>query len=88
MRKLCCNGGDTMIDNKDLIIQYSIFSRNIKSYRKQNQLTQEMLAEKADLSISYIKQIESGTEFKNVSLTAMLKLSKALGITVRDLFKS
>lgn len=77
-----------MIDNKDLIIQYSIFSRNIKSYRKQNHLTQEMLAEKADLSISYIKQIESGTEFKNVSLTAMLKLSKALGITVRDLFKS
>ena len=47
-----------------------------------------MLAEKADLSISYIKQIESGNEFKNVSLTAMLKLSKALGITVRDLFES
>lgn len=75
-----------MIENKDLIKQYGIFSRNIKVYRKQNHLTQEMLAEKADLSISYIKQIESGTEFKNVSLTAMLKLSKALGITIRDLF--
>lgn len=77
-----------MIDNKDLITQYSIFSRNIKTYRKQCMLTQEMLAEKADLSISYIKQIESGNEFKNVTLTSMLKLSKALGITVRDLFKS
>lgn len=77
-----------MIDNKDLITQYGIFSRNIKVYRKQNHLTQEMLAEKEDLSISYIKQIESGNEFKNVSLTAMLKLSKALGITIRDLFKS
>ena len=77
-----------MIDNKDLITQYGIFSQNIKTYRKQNHLTQEMLAEKADLSISYIKQIESGTEFKNVSLTAMLKLSKALGITIRDLFES
>lgn len=77
-----------MIDNKDLITQYGVFSRNIKIYRKQNHLTQEMLAEKADLSISYIKQIESGNEFKNVSLTAMLKLSKALGITVRDLFES
>ena len=76
-----------MIDNKDLIVQYSIFSKNIKFYRKQNKLTQEMLAEKADLSISYIKQIESGTEFKNVSLTAILKLSKALGISVRDLFE-
>lgn len=77
-----------MIDNKSLIDQYGIFSRNIRAYRKQNQFTQEMLAEKADLSISYIKQIESGNEFKNVSLTAMLKLSKALGITVRDLFES
>lgn len=76
-----------MIDNKDLIAQYSIFSKNIKFYRKQNKLTQEMLAERADLSISYIKQIESGTEFKNVSLTAILKLSKALGITVRELFE-
>lgn len=77
-----------MIDNKDLVTQYGIFSRNIKIYRQQNHLTQEMLAEKADLSISYIKQIESGNEFKNVSLTAMLKLSKALGIKVRDLFES
>ena len=77
-----------MIDNKDLVNQYGIFSRNIRVYRKQNHLTQEMLAEKADLSISYIKQIESGTEFKNVSLTAMLKLSKALGISIRDLFES
>jgi len=76
-----------MVDNKDLISQYSIFSKNIKAYRKQNNFTQEMLAEKADLSISYIKQIESGIEFKNVSLTSMLKLSKALGVTIRDLFK-
>lgn len=76
-----------MIDNKDLIAQYSILSKNIKFYRKQKKLTQEMLAERADLSISYIKQIESGAEFKNVSLTVMLKLSKALGITVRDLFE-
>lgn len=77
-----------MIDNKDLNVQYGVFSKNVKNYRKQRHLTQEMLAERADLSISYIKQIESGTEFKNVSLTSMLKLSKALGITIRDLFKS
>lgn len=75
-----------MVDNKDLIAQYNIFSNNVKNYRKQNHLTQEMLAEKADLSISYIKQIESGIEFKNISLTSMLKLSKALGTTIRDLF--
>ena len=75
-----------MIDNKDLVNQYGIFSRNIRVYRKQNHLTQEMLAEKADLSISYIKQIESNKEFKNVSLTVILKLSKALDISVDKLF--
>ena len=51
-------------------------------------MTQEALAEEADLSISYIKQIENGIEFKNVSLTTMLKLSKALDIHVRDLFQN
>lgn len=76
-----------MIDNKVIISQYSIFCKNIKYYRKLNHLTQEMLAEKADLSISYIKQIESATEFKNVSFTSMSKLSKALGVSIRDLFK-
>ncbi len=81
------SGGGTVIDNKDLILQYGIFSQNIKHYRKINHLTQEKLAEKADLSISYIKQIESGAEFKNITLTSILKLSKALGISVRDLFE-
>ena len=45
-----------------------------------------MLAEKAELSISYIKQIESCKEYKNVTLTSILKLSKALGVSVDKLF--
>ena len=73
--------------NKDLTIEYNIFCQNVKYYRKLRHFTQEVLAEKADLSISYIKQIESGIEFKNVSLTTMLKIAKALDIHVRDLFK-
>jgi transcriptional regulator with XRE-family HTH domain len=50
-------------------------------------MTQEELAEKSDISISYVKQIESGKDYKNISLTIMLKLSKALNISIRDLFK-
>lgn len=75
-----------MIDNKDLNFQYTIFSNNVKYYRKQNQLTQEQLAELADISISYIKQIESNNEYKNISLTTILKISKALNIGVTTLF--
>ncbi len=75
-----------MINNKDLNSQYTIFSDNVKYYRKQNHLTQEQLAELADLSISYVKQIESNNEYKNISLTTILKISKALDIGVTTLF--
>ena len=75
-----------MITNNILNEQYNIFRENIKYYRKISNLTQEELAEKTDLSISYIKQIESNKEFKNVSLTVILKLSKALDISVDKLF--
>lgn len=75
-----------MITNRDLLEQYQVFSNNVKKIRKQNNLTQEELAELADLSISYVKQIESCKDFKNLTLTTMLKLSKALNTTINDLF--
>lgn len=75
-----------MITNSLLHEQYNTFRDNIKYYRKKLNLTQEDLAEKTDLSISYIKQIESTKEFKNVSLTVILKLSKALDVSVDKLF--
>lgn len=76
-----------MITNKDLNEQYSLFSQNIKENRKRMKLTQEELAEKCDISVSYIKQIESGKDYKNISLTIMLKLSKALNTSIPNLFK-
>lgn len=75
-----------MLANKELLNQYNIFRKNIKYYRNIRNLTQEQLAEKADLSISYIKQIESCKEYKNISLNVMLKLSKALEINIQLLF--
>lgn len=75
-----------MISSKEIIEQYSTISENIKFYRKKTNLSQEQLAEKSDLSISYIKQLESGKIFKNITLTTLLKLSKALNINVNKLF--
>jgi len=75
-----------MITNNLLHEQYNTFKENIKYYRKKLDLTQEELAEKADISVSYIKQIESNKEYKNVSLTIILKLSKALEVSVDKLF--
>lgn len=75
-----------MISSKEIIEQYNIISENIKYYRNKLHLSQEQLAEKSDLSISYIKQLESGKIFKNISLTTLLKLSKALNININKLF--
>lgn len=77
-----------MTTNKDLLRQYLIFSNNVKNIRKQKNLTQEELAELSDLSISYVKQIESCKGFKNLTLTTMLKISKALDTTISNLFNS
>lgn len=76
-----------MITNKDLNEQYSLFARNIRKNRKRKNLTQEQLAEKCDISLSYLKQIENVNEYKNVTLTVMLTLAKALDTDVSSLFK-
>lgn len=75
-----------MITSKEIIEQFDIISHNIKYYRQKQNISQERLAEKSDLSISYIKQLESGKIFKNLSLTTLLKLSKALNISINKLF--
>ena len=67
--------------------QYLILVENIKYYRKQKNLTQEQLAELADLSSSYIKQIESKNNFKNISFITLVKISKALDVDISDLFE-
>lgn len=66
--------------------EYSILVKNIKYYRNKLNMTQEQLAEKADLSVSYIKQLESGKEFKNITFNSFYKIAKALNINVKELF--
>lgn len=78
--------GDVMIGNKELMEEYNIFANNIRFYRKKMHYTQEVLAEKADISISYIKQIESRKEYKNISLWVMQKLAKTLNVSIQTLF--
>ena len=39
---------------------YANLIKNIKYFRLKANMTQEQLAEKSDLSVSYIKQIEAG----------------------------
>ena len=65
---------------------YTNLVKNIKYFRLKSNMTQEQLAEKSDLSVSYIKQIESGKEFKNITFNTFSKIAKALNIDVKELF--
>jgi len=55
----------------------------IRKYRKRAELTQEKLAEKADLHPVYIGEVERGEQ--TVSVFALMKIAKVLGVRVRDL---
>jgi transcriptional regulator with XRE-family HTH domain len=46
-------------------------------------MTQERLAEKADLHPVYISQVESAT--RAVTIESLLRIAKALGVRLRDL---
>lgn len=68
--------------------QYLILVENIKYNRRLKNLTQESLAEKADLSSSYIKQIESKRDIKNITLYSLFKIANALDMDITELFKN
>ena len=63
--------------------QLKILGDTIRNRRKEAGLSQESLAEKADLHPVYIGKVERGEQW--VSLHALLRIAKALGVRVRDL---
>lgn len=61
------------------------FGRRVSSLRRENGLSQEALAERADLHRNYVGGIERGE--RNVGLRNIVKLAKALGVTTSELVK-
>jgi len=55
----------------------------IRTCRKQSKLSQEKLAEKAELHPVYISAVERGV--KTISMDALMRIAKALGVKIRDL---
>jgi len=62
------------------------FSKNMKRLRKKNGFSQEDLAEKLDVSVRYIQQLE-GKNCPSVGLDVVAKLARALKSTPRDFFE-
>jgi y4mF family transcriptional regulator len=57
----------------------------IRTQRKKRRLSQERLAEKADLSTVFISRVERGKE--SPSLDSVVKITRALGLRARDLVR-
>ncbi|MDE3067444.1 MAG: helix-turn-helix transcriptional regulator [Verrucomicrobiota bacterium] len=63
---------------------YRVFlGATIRKHRKHADFTLEMLAEKADLHPNFLGRVERGEEY--ISLSALRRVAKALGVRVRDL---
>ena len=75
-------------DEKEL---YSIIGKNIRYYRKlyslnKKELTQEMLAEIANVSTSLIGNLESKKTYQGISIYNLYKISNILEVPIENFF--
>lgn len=66
---------------------YKIIGQTIKKYRKQKALTQEQLADKIGISISYLTKIEAPNCDQPFSLEVLLDISEVLDISIHQLLE-
>lgn len=62
-----------------------IFSKNLKKLRKRKGLTQEELAERLDISVRYVQQLE-GRNCPNVKIDTVAVIAKAVTAKVFEFF--
>ncbi len=75
---------------------YELVSQNIKYFRLNNnskysdkygRITQERLAELCDISHAFIGNIESKKVMQSFSLAVLYRISKVLGIDIKEFFE-
>ena len=60
------------------------FGERLRELRLKQDVSQEKLAEKADLHRTYVSSVERGE--RNISLENIARLADALGIQIREFF--
>ena len=61
-----------------------VFGKILKDFRLKNNLTQEQLSEKLDISLKYISRIENGNG--GIKTQTLIKYMNILGITPNTIF--
>ncbi len=72
-----------MISEHDIL---KLFGENVRKYRRLLNISQEELANRADLHRTYIGMIERAE--KNITLVNMQKIANALEVNIQDLIKA
>jgi transcriptional regulator with XRE-family HTH domain len=72
-----------MMDGQEI---RAVLAQNIKSFRTHREWSQADLAEKADISIPFLSDIERGNKWPYPD--TLSKLAKALNVDVYELFRS
>lgn len=67
-------------------MENTMISQRIRHYRRMAKLSQEELADRVDVSETYIRELEAGDRF--LSLDMVIKLSQALNTTPDHLLLS
>lgn len=64
-------------------VNYNLIGQRIKELRKEKNLSQMELAEKADLAVQYISNVETAT--RKASLAALVSIANAMNVGMDDL---
>lgn len=62
---------------------YRVLGERIRAERKKAKISQEKLAEKADLNRNYIGEIERAE--KKITIETLWRIAKALNLRIRDI---
>lgn len=68
-----------------MIIDYALIGKRIKEARTRKKLSQAVLAEKVDLSTTYISYIENG--YKCLSVNSLIMIANSLGVSSDELLQ-
>ncbi|MDR1956290.1 MAG: helix-turn-helix domain-containing protein [Treponema sp.] len=63
----------------------TLLGKRIRFYRQQRQLSQATLAERADISITFLSKIERGLKFPTSE--TLSGIANGLGVSLSDLFQ-
>ncbi len=66
---------------------YDIVRYNIKKYREKANLTQQQLADLADITMNYLTKIESVKMQRGFTIVIVGRIADALNIDIRCLFE-